>query len=507
MVNSRKVRLVLMMVLSIMLCLTFMNGITAVEDPFKIYDSPNWANHETVGIGTLWVYEHSTDKNADFTPMTASTAGDAVYDSGHATGVPAKFANPWNTALFFAPGFEDSVARNAVMAFVVPADGTLDIAESAVIRNYGVDDGMADASVDVAIYHNDTKIWPAGTDWAAIADELVPLTVPAISDLEVAANDKIRFVVNWGNPTTVNWADYTEWQPSVELKDDDPVIPDYSTWNIFSYDRPGVDMIGDIGTIWTYEYSSAKNTDFTPMITAANPHLFKSDFPTDTYEVGSQAMCTNPWNTVFFLAPGYYVVEEGVYESINAVLTFEAPYSGVANIEPCEVIRNYGLNDAGIMDSTVEIAVFLNDSKIWPEGSDWGEITSYSDPVQLLAVPAIRDILVEAGDKIRFVVNFGEPTTVNWADYTDWPVNIKLHTLDAEPTAAPTAQATVTVAPTAQATVTTSAEVTVDPTITTDPTNPSTNDFSTTNIFMVLLIAAAGLLLVYKLNPEFNPTK
>lgn len=502
---SKRSRLVLMVILAFTVSLSMISSISSGgEGPYQVYTSPNWANHETVGIGTLWVYEHSTDRNTDFAPMAASTAGDAVYDSGHETDPSAKIANPWNTALFLVPGYTGAVSRNAVMAFIVPADGIVNIAETTVVRNYGlVDAGIMDSSVEIAVYLNDTKIWPEGTEWASITAHLTPantLTVPAIEDIEVSANDKIRFIANIGEPTTVNWTDYTEWQVDIELTEAAaPVIPDYSSWNVFEYERPGVDKTDDIGSIWTYEYSTGKNTDFTPMVSTTGTHLFLSDYPTETYEVPAQAMITNPWNTVFFLAPGYYVVDEGVYESINAVLTFVSPYSGVVNIDPADVIRNYGMNDAGIMDSTVEIAVYHNNTKVWPAGADWAEITQYSDPVQTLSVPAIEDILVEEGDMVRFVVNIGEASTVNWTDYTDWPVNIKLHTLDAVPTQAPDPDPTEEVTPDPDPTET------PDPTVTETPENPSTGDNgNTTGIIMITLAAAAAILMTLKVRTHLN---
>lgn len=500
---SKRSRLILMVILALTVSLTMISGVSSGgEGPYQVYTSPNWANHESVGIGTLWIYEHSTDKNTDFAPMAESEAGDAVYDSEHATDVIAKIANPWNTALFLVPGYTGAISRNAVMAFVVPADGIADIAETTVVRNYGeVDAGIMDSSVEIAVYLNDTKIWPEGTEWAAITAHLTPantLTVPAIEGIEVSANDKIRFVANMGETSTVNWTDYTEWQVNIELAEVAiPVIPDYSSWNVFEYERPGVDRTDDIGSIWNYEYSTGKNTDFTPMVSTTGTHLFLSDYPTDTYEVPAQAMITNPWNTVFFLAPGYYVIDENQYESINAVMTFVSPYSGVVNIDPSEVVRNYGMNDAGIMDSTVEIAVYHNNTKIWPAGAGWAEITQYSDPVQTLSVPAIEDILVEEGDMVRFVVNFGEASTVNWTDYTDWPVSLKLHTLDAVPTQAPDPD------PTADVTQEPDVTETPDPTITEIPENPSTNDNNRTTI-VIITLAAAAILTTLKVRTNLN---
>ena len=71
-----------------------------------------------------------------------------------------------------------------------------------------------------------------------------------------------------------------------------------------------------------------------------------------------------------------------------------------------------------------EIAVYLNDKKIWPESGGWAKISAEKVGAQpaenTYSVPELKELKVNAGDKIRFAVGCGTASYANWNDYVKW---------------------------------------------------------------------------------------
>ncbi len=445
-----------------------------------VYNAPTYENRDEVDIGNRWLYEYSTGKNTDFTPMALGEGGanavEFVSDAAEQT-EGASVRTPWPTQMFLVPGYNDAGSINAVLTFDVPYDGKLTVDAAEVIRNYG--EGTEDiptSSVEIAIYKNTEKIWPAD-DWAAITQSLTPvntLTVPEITDLEVKAQDKIRFVVGCGEADTVNWKDYTQWTPTLTLETaaEEAGIPDISGITPTQYRSPTPetwDQCG-IGTLWIYEYATNKGTNFKPMVPAENAgsKLFLSDLDGAIF----QASVDNPWGHTIYFAPGY--VDSTM---IDAALTYVAPCEGVLKINPATVERNYGEADSSNIDSDADIAIFVNEKKIWPSGSGWQNIRNDSSPINQVQVPAIENIVLSEGDKVRFVVNCGNSTYANWCDYIDWPVDLSFYITDENYTPPkPTPGPTTTTAATAK------------------PTSPGTGEPGTTSVAFVPVLIGAGAL-------------
>lgn len=225
---------------------------------------------------------------------------------------------------------------------------------------------------------------------------------------------------------------------------------DVSQYDVTSYKAPFYrdnEAMAGIGTIWQYEYSTAYNTDFTPM--QKNLGLYSSN-PDDKNDA---AGLVSPWSTDMYLQPGFDYAKKC---SINAVQTFVAPEDGYVTIQSCDIIRHYGGTDDNTMNS--EVAVFVGEEKIWPEGDGWANIDPQLPVPNTLTMPSFSNIKVSKGDRIRFVVGCGAAETVYWDDITKWYVTVDMFVKKAETT--PPAEST-TQAPVESGDTTTTAAPTV----------------------------------------------
>lgn len=198
---------------------------------------------------------------------------------------------------------------------------------------------------------------------------------------------------------------------------------DLSKYSVESYPAPtyfSPEATELIGSIWTYEYSIGHNADFKPMTKKLGLWVSNPDGANETY-----ACLVSPWNTDLYLYPG------GAGE--NAVQTFNAPADGYVTVRSCDVVRHYAMKDVGdeaLQDC--EIAIYLNDKKIWPEGNAWKTLTAAASAEQavenICSVPELTELQVKAGDKIRFVLGAGTANYSNWNDYVKWYATVDMYT-------------------------------------------------------------------------------
>lgn len=92
----------------------------------------------------------------------------------------------------------------------------------------------------------------------------------------------------------------------------------------------------------------------------------------------------------------------------NAVLTFAAPRAGTISVAETAA-RLDGWNPADF--DGAGLSVYKDGERIWPAEGDNPVVTD--TPV---TVPALPDIAVEAGDKLRFVVDIGRVGGTQWGD-------------------------------------------------------------------------------------------
>lgn len=402
----------------------------------EIYTAPDASNiDQLVGEGKAWSYEFAANKGTTFKPMTKDTTGGAVKftDGAEAgdldTSAHARIEEPWdNNVLYLVPG---DGGMDAVLAFTAPKDGTVDIASVAMTRNYGISQPDLEGSdAQIAVFKNTEKIWPAGADWQSIEWEY---TFPAVNGVEVKKGDVLRFVVNYGKSSFSNWGDYTEWPVKLTLKTEEEVqIPDISGITPVKYQAPTRQTWdqSEIGTLWMYEYATNKGTNFKPMVAGTIKNdRFQSDYDASG-AAGAMfpAHVTDPWEDgKVFIAPGYVDTT-----SIDTAMTYVAPWDGVIKFNPVTVERNYALADQSNAESDADIAIFVNDKKVWPKGDSWKNIRNDFTPANTVVVDDVEDIVVAKGDKVRFVVNCGNISYANWCDYIYWPVDMDLYITDEE---------------------------------------------------------------------------
>lgn len=406
-------------------------------------------------LETLWTYEYTTGKTGVFKAMerTESQPGTAeappadgtvVYQQPQIDGSPAADAIAalrcfWKS-LYLAPGAQEGIAQT----FVVPRTGVIEIDPTTIVRNYGNDDKEENLnkSIEVAVYLNETKVWPEGNDWAAVSRDsasMNKLAVEKISALSVEKGDRLRFVVNTGEGS--NWNDNTQWPVTVKLYSQKDAAPDMTKYSLKSaYTSPARFIsdsqsdkddpaLKDLGTVWTYEYGNSQSGLFTDMVRTDKLPGTEAAPPADGTVVYQQPQVDGVpaadaiaalrcfWGSLY-LSPG---------TQWDIAQTLIVPEDGILNVDPTTIVRNYGNDDADVK-GTIEVAVYLNRTKIWPAGKDWATISRDSTVLNKLDMEALTGLSVKEGDRLRFVVNAGQAATVNWGDNTQWPVAAKLYT-------------------------------------------------------------------------------
>ena len=399
-----------------------------------------WGN-ESVGdvtdLGSCWIYEASSNKDGNFVVMTENeyTNQPVDYEKSFSDQLEAtaSLVSLWNGFLYLQTGWYAG-SRDVSQTFIVPRDGVLNVEETIVERNFGIVENPDNyiASVEIAIYLNDTKIWPADNSWAIVGNEknqpvCNKLTVPALSDICVSSGDKVRFVVNAGE--NANYSDYVQWPVTLQL-DPPKLALNYSQTSYASPTVPTVEGMQDIGTRWIYEYSTGKNADFALMAkdkelpNIADQQAFYAGAPA----VAGAAKATLQYlYNKLFLMPNYYG------DSINAVQTFVVPETGKLSVDATTVLRHFGMdkNDCNYGDiyaeQNVHIAIFLNETKVWPVGDAWESVGYDSAVYNRLSIAELPELNVRKGDKLRFVVNSGTVSnTFHYNDWVEWPVTVNM---------------------------------------------------------------------------------
>ena len=93
-----------------------------------------------------------------------------------------------------------------------------------------------------------------------------------------------------------------------------------------------------------------------------------------------------------------------------------APRAGTVSVAETAARRD-GWNPADF--DGAGLSVYKDGERIWPAEGDNPVVTD--TPV---TVPALPDIAVEAGDKLRFVVDIGRVGGTQWGDTVIWPCTL-----------------------------------------------------------------------------------
>jgi hypothetical protein len=97
--------------------------------------------------------------------------------------------------------------------FIAPSEGTINTSGT-IRKDPSAENG---ASCFVRILHNSRQVWPS-EGWAEVVPKFDVATSYAITNLRVAAGDKIRFIVQHNSE---NRADPIVWDPVIVIRDPD----------------------------------------------------------------------------------------------------------------------------------------------------------------------------------------------------------------------------------------------------------------------------------------------
>ena len=452
--NKKQVVLAMMacfcMLVSVLLACVPVEAADPADYNKTVYTSPRVPTADGMkDIGTLWVYEYSTGKNTDFALMTKDKElGNIADQQAFYAGAPTEAGGAKATLQYLYGNLElqpnyYGTSINAVQTFVVPETGKLSVDATTVVRHFGMDatqvnyTGYEQQNVHIAVYLNETKVWPAGDAWETVGyDSAVfnKLDVAALPEMNVTKGDKLRFVVNSGTDSnTFYYNDWVRWPVSINMfvkKEATTTATTTTTANLSAdynktaYVAPtrlwGTDSVGDvagIGTRWIYEVSSNKDGVFVAMTRKQN-----TDKPSDGALFADEA-CTSYAQLESLWSNGSLYLNVGWFAGSRDVSqTFVVPEDGIITTDAVIVERHYALADT--VEQSAEIAIFLNDRKVWPTGDAWAEVGTGSSPINKLTVPALSEMAVEKGDKLRFVVNAGK--NANYDDRVQWPVAVNM---------------------------------------------------------------------------------
>lgn len=330
------------------------------------------------------------------------------------------------------------------VTFNAPLSGTIKISDpiGTGIGSAGTDDPFwtlhEPKKVGVAIYKNDEKLWPSdeeyhvlnGNDWSS--GTLVPgnlkVDFPDLGEMRVEKGDKIRIMMI---PLTLRWGYFT-LSPTVDytaVDENQPEIQEEITFSGEKAVESAVTVGGFDNLDWFLEYK--------PCFPDENgENLPKGKWIKPSLTVGKMTD-----NSINNLVPDWLILEgtrigvanynKSVLLSAGEVgldcavsLTFEAPKTGKIDLKDpsggtfgTAGVSNpfWTLNEASKIAGLV---IYKNDEKIWPQDKDYYRLQgqwedggyNYSYEYSTL-FPSLKNIDVEAGDKLRMVVI---PIKNNW---------------------------------------------------------------------------------------------
>ena len=380
------------------LTLSYERGVRPTET--QSYTAPQPGS--TTQQDALWSYEGEAIipnsgqySSGQFTPMVKQEDGTYI---GSAANYPAKAGEPWEGAYLLKPHVEE----NAVRTFTVPKEGTISIgASTASLPNW---DAAWDG-VGIAIYKDTTKLWPIDTVHQVVQNTAV--SVPAVQNIAVTEGSKIRFVADVGSAT--EWGDNLIWPVSLTLTSDVDLGPVETR----TYTAPKYGAQYGLDTRWLYEAET--------FIAGEEPHsgAFSRMARQNTVTEGGayyQGTGVN-WGAKVVFEKEAYKLQPNAEQ--NAVLTFVSPGYGTVTLPQTQVIRHAGEADE---NDGAGIAVYLNEQKIWPEDAAHQLIDNRLG--NRYTVPALSDIEVAEGDRLRFIVDLGPAGGNEWCDDVDWPASV-----------------------------------------------------------------------------------
>ncbi|RED65481.1 S-layer homology domain-containing protein [Cohnella phaseoli] len=271
------------------------------------------------------------------------------------------------------------------------------------VYSLGSDDKLflraaVDGYVNVAVYQNDQRIWPAYSKWkrvevTASSNEAIPM--PEITTA-AKAGDQFYFRVNAGdNPSNDN----LEWRPYVSLMSETYTVEADLSEQAKQLPHTSVSqdaMISlasndaELSKGWMYESYSYGAKSFTKLDQVDGQWLYtgQSLWGSSNGAINSANMAVHPG------------------ENGAAVYAYTMPRNGTVSIAT--------KNDAITVESGANVALFKGNVKIWPTGEGWHSVDNNDTSI------AFDNLTVSGfvGDQIRFVVakSDTQPIQPVWID-------------------------------------------------------------------------------------------
>lgn len=305
---------------------------------------------------------------------------------------PSGSSANWDYGDYALPGryIYPASSYDSAVTFNAPMRGTVKIESTTAWAGGGSTDG-----VRFAVYAGKTRLWPTDAEWADATAEKNNRTV-VIPEIKVAlrAGEQLHFRINCNETAT---GDMTCWYPTITyISTDylsqyapgaDETLPTYKVTDGYptpvDSEQGKVVSIDQTGNIWTFGYYSE----------AEGYQLFNHQF----YSNGQWRMTTDSTGSENW-SYGAYALDNNIYPAggrDNAV-TFTAPKEGTVTV--AETIAWVG----GATTDGIRIAVYADDTKIWPTDSDWCAVDETNE--KAVNVPAIT-VALHAGEQLHFRIN------------------------------------------------------------------------------------------------------
>ena len=318
----------------------------ALPDTSAFYIGSTFQNYNKDTGNNGWFYQYY--RNETYTNLNVFFSEPKLWSTGSALwqgypGIGEGMINPGNLA-------------DGVATYVAPMAGIVRLSTSI----FG-EMPTQSAGAEVAIFQNNTKIWPSGNAWLFVAAEDSPPFIPL--EIAIKEGDQLHFRVN---PAGSDAYDSFRWDPRVtylsdvydaelDLEANPQIAPD----TIFDYTKQFSDTQGPM---WYYQYSPQGGNTY------------------ERYDKHGLLWGNNYWSL-----NGDDVVAAGIISSFevltgfgqDAVIAFKAPYTGTVKIKSKTgfiEIKNSKLEESRpeYQGDGVEFGVFLRDN---------GKMTTLYPPV------------------------------------------------------------------------------------------------------------------------------
>lgn len=424
--------------------------------------SGQWTNKEIVGYNA---YRYGGSTNS----LTVYRKGDDTYGKVSAK---SEYYSPAiaDNAIFLATA---KWGKYVSLTYTAPKTGVVNLTDpdNTDIAAVGYVNGTnlhnldnQNKYINVAIYKNGEKIWPAVGETVKLIGTSPAVAFPELKNIQVSEGDKINITFYQGSDT------YTcgvLLNPQVDYVEETVKVINSNAGDdigrAIAADNGATTKTGLEDSYWSIgKYSNGAFTDGYASATVGDLQIQKNDNSWVTYSgkyaysIGSNRVYAYDLNAddEISLSPqkhwdddaGYKpVTEKGVLITGSASLKFTAPKDGYVKLyDPTggyiSAIAYVNSNKTGCLDNTnkkVNFTISKNNEKIWPQDKDSYSFHLTNQGVTYAEFPTV-ELYLEQGDEITFnFVSSGTETNKNiftlnpQVDYVDTVPDVAADVLSA----------------------------------------------------------------------------